>query len=138
MSWQRQNIETECLKMIKILALKLQTQLQCKVEILFFVRRHSLVNSTISLQNKVKKRLDNREMPFLQCDNTLQRSCAIFSIGKFAIRGLFFCLSQSKSVSRVKQHSGSDFCSLLPGTLMLYQEFGVQSWPNTFRARESP
>ena len=54
-------------------------------------------------------------MPFLQCDNTLQRSCAIFSIGKFAIRGLFFCLSQSKSVSRVKQHSGSDFCSLLPG-----------------------
>ena len=47
--------------------------------------------------------------------NTLQRSCAIFSIGKFAIRGLFFCLSQSKSVSRVKQHSGSDFCSLLPG-----------------------
>ena len=38
-----------------------------------------------------------------------------FSIGKFAIRGLFFCLSQSKSVSRVKQHSGSDFCSLLPG-----------------------
>ena len=67
------------------------------------------------LQNKVKKRLDNWEMPFLQCDNTLQRSCAIFSIGKFAIRGLFFCLSQSKSVSRVKQHSGSDFCSLLPG-----------------------
>ena len=54
-------------------------------------------------------------MPFLQCDNTLQRSCAIFSIGKFAIQGLFFCLSQSKSVSRVKQHSGSDFCSLLPG-----------------------
>jgi hypothetical protein len=27
---------------------------------------------------------------------------------------------------------------LLPGTLMLYQEFGVRSWPNTFRARESP
>jgi hypothetical protein len=45
--------------------------------------------------------------------STLQRSCAIFSIGKIAIRGLFFCLSQSKSVFRVKKHSGSDFCSLL-------------------------
>ena len=63
-------------------------------------------------------------MPFLQCDNTLQRSCAIFSIGKFAIRGLFFCLSQSKSVSRVKQHSGSDFCSLLPFTKNLASEVG--------------
>ena len=34
---------------------------------------------------------------------------------KIAIEGLLFCLSQSKSVSRVKKHSGSDFCSLLPG-----------------------
>ena len=38
-----------------------------------------------------------------------------FQSGKFALTGLFFCLSQSKSVSRVKKHSGSDFCSLLPG-----------------------
>jgi hypothetical protein len=118
MSWQWQNIETECLKMIKLNTC-LETpdtyNSQCQVEILFFVRRHSVVSSTISLQNKVKKRRDNWEMPLLQCDNTLQRSCAIFSIGKIAIRGLFSCLSQSKSVSRVKQHSGSDFCSLLPG-----------------------
>ena len=82
--------------------------LPMEVKILFFVQRHSIFTSTISLQNKVKKRLDNWEMPFIQC-------ARYFSIRKIAIRGLFFCLSQSKSVSRVKKHSGSDFCSLLPG-----------------------
>ena len=59
-------------------------------------------------------------------------------IRKIALKRLFFCLSQSKSVSRVNIHSGSDICSLLPGNCNLYQEFGVRSWPNTFRARESP
>ena len=45
MPWQRQNIEMKCLKMIKILA---------------FVRRHSVITSTISLQNKAKNVLRMR------------------------------------------------------------------------------
>ena len=39
-------------------------------KILFFVQIHSIFTSKISLKNKVKKRLDNWEMPLFQCDNT--------------------------------------------------------------------
>jgi hypothetical protein len=71
--------------------------------------------STISLQNKAKNVL---RMRFKQYnDNTIihynvRALCAISR--KIALKGLFF-LIQSKSVSRVKKHSGNDFCSLLPG-----------------------
>ena len=114
--WQRQNIEIECLKMIKILALKLQTRLPSQVEILVFVRRHSVINTSTSLQNKAKSVLRKRFKQY-NLYNTIHYNarapCAI--IRKIALKGLFFCLSQSKSVSRVNIHSGSDICSPLPG-----------------------
>ena len=65
-------------------------------------------------KNKAKSVLRKR---FKQYNyNTIHynaRACAI--IRKIALKRLFFCLSQSKSVSRVNIHSGSDICSLLPG-----------------------
>jgi hypothetical protein len=71
MPWQRQNI--------------------CQVEILVFVRRHSVITSTISLQNKAKNILRMRFKQYnyntIQLQhNTLQHLCTI--IRKIAIRGL--------------------------------------------------
>jgi hypothetical protein len=100
--------------MIKILALKLQTRLPmpgsdtCR-------RRHSVINTSISLQNKAKSVLRRRfkQYNYNTIHYNVRAPCAI--IRKIALKGLFFCLSQSKSVSRVNIHSGSDICSHLPG-----------------------
>ena len=112
--WQRQNIEMDR-KLSKYLPWNSRHDSQCQVEILVFVRRHSVINTSTSLQNKAKSVLRKR---FKQYNyNTIHYNarapCAI--IRKIALKGLFFCLSQSKSVSRVNIHSGSDICSLLPG-----------------------
>jgi hypothetical protein len=71
-SWQQQNIETECLILwSKYLSWNSRQNSQWRL-------RYFSLSVSISLQNKFKKRLDNWEMLFLQCDNTLQRLCAIF------------------------------------------------------------
>ena len=88
---------------------------QCQVEILLFVRGHSVVTSTISLRNKVKNVLTIERSHFYNVTIQRKETTAIFLNEENAIEGLLFCLSQSKSVSRVKKQPGSDFCSLLPG-----------------------
>ena len=65
----------------------------------------------LALKNVLRKRF--KQYNYNTIHYNARALCA--RIRKIALKDLFFCLRQSKSVSRVNIHSGSDICSLLPG-----------------------
>ena len=71
----------------------------------------ALVCKILKAKSVLRKRF--KQYNYITIHYNARAPCAI--IRKIALKGLFFCLSQSKSVSRVNIHSGSDICSLLPG-----------------------